>query len=895
MKRTALLSSEEKIKPILIVDKRGILGKELAIELSKEILVVFVTREKNTEGLNLQNTIHIPYRKKFPSIPNNIYSHIILFNQNDPNIEDLLSVFSKKSFQDKSSLSYITSLTEKSLRFTKKINNLHGEIKTIIYGDIFGNGKALEFDNLVNSILKQVIKDKKIKIPGDGLTRVYPVLVGDVVKGIFKAIFGGESSRLFYLFPKHPESLISFSHAIQKIDPSVAVDFIKDKKVDREFNIDGKGEFLLKDDEKILEKLKKIDFNETIDQSSRTFNEDNKLPFIIKKLNILYGLLFIIFLLILPSFFAIFTVGLGFYKANSAISNIEKGDIPKFSEKLNQGKFLLDLGRGAGAIVEFQLSAIGMGEKVAGALAIIDDYAKLLESGIEISNSASSIGKVFEGKTVFPVQTVLASMASYNKSLSDFEEIRINKQISNELIKKAEKYDSVFKIAYGINNSIYSVINPAGARKYLILFQNNMELRPGGGFIGSYGVLDIDRGKITDFSIHDVYEADGQLKGHIEPPYPVRRYLPSAHLYLRDSNFDIEFTGSASSAALLFFIETGLKVDGVIGVDVSFVKELIGALGEINVPDYDQKVNEDNFYYITQSHVEKDFFPSSTQKKDFLSSLYKALNNKLLEDSPSSYDKIALAISKAIIEKHVVFAFSDKNTQAIFTANNWSSDINDNRKTKNSIVNDFIGINEANLGVNKANYFVTRSVKYEAQINTDGRVTSKASLNLKNDSDKWPGGDYKVYLRIITPQNSVITSIEIDGKTQRQAQAVTNPLLYEARTFRPPSGLEVERYDQSGKAVYGFLTTVAAGKSKEISVSYTHFRKVIPTSPQLNYSLEIFKQPGTGGYPFNFSLTYPKDLSPQEQFSDAILEDGRIVFTKTLTSDENIILNLSKK
>ena len=66
-------------------------------------------------------------------------------------------------------------------------------------------------------------------------------------------------------------------------------------------------------------------------------------------------------------------------------------------------------------------------------------------------------------------------------------------------------------------------------------------------------------------------------------------------------------------------------------------------------------------------------------------------------------------------------------------------------------VEDFVGISEANLGVNKANYFVSRSIKHDVIIAGDGSVTGKTSLVLKNDSDKWPGGDYKVYLRFITP------------------------------------------------------------------------------------------------------------------------------------------------
>src|SRR6185437_16558381 len=69
-----------------------------------------------------------------------------------------------------------------------------------------------------------------------------------------------------------------------------------------------------------------------------------------------------------------------------------------------------------------------------------------------------------------------------------------------------------------------------GTQTYLILFQNNAELRPGGGFIGSYGLVSFDHGKMGQFTIHNVYDADGLLTKHIEPSYIGRRYL-QVHLY----------------------------------------------------------------------------------------------------------------------------------------------------------------------------------------------------------------------------------------------------------------------------------------------------------------------------------------------------------------------------
>lgn len=84
---------------------------------------------------------------------------------------------------------------------------------------------------------------------------------------------------------------------------------------------------------------------------------------------------------------------------------------------------------------------------------------------------------------------------------------------------------------------------------YLVLLQNNMELRPTGGFIGSFALLTFNKGQLLDFEVRDVYSTDGQLKGHVEPPTELKEHLGEAGWYLRDSNWDPDFPTSAARAA----------------------------------------------------------------------------------------------------------------------------------------------------------------------------------------------------------------------------------------------------------------------------------------------------------------------------------------------------------
>lgn len=879
MSKAAHFSSEEKNNPILIVDKFGILGSEIAFKLSEELLVVLVSARYLQ--IPRENIIHVPYSKKFPVIPDNIYSHIILVDEGDLGIEESISTFTKKSIKDDASLIYISYLSDASLSISEKIT-AGPRTKAIVYGDIFGEKDGVLFDNKVNSILLQASKNKKIKIPGDGLAETYPVLLEDVLEGTLKAIFSQGKSKIYFIFPRHPLSLISLSHILQKKDPGILIDF-SGKENGKNVNIASDGEFLLPESYKAEDKIKEIVLNKLDFDITQKPSHDLKISVKKPKLNYLYFIIFLLFILFLPLLLTGSFLSLGLIEISSLKENLEKGNVANISQSLNRSSFLFSKASGSARVFEYEAQAVGLNNFSSYLSLKIQDYKQLIGAADKGVNAFLSLQKVLEGKSLSPKDDIANASSDFIDTFNRIEEIKLNKRIDKKILAVIDNYSQEFSLAHSIISQLTPLINPEGKRDYLVLFQNNMELRPGGGFIGSYGILSFNRGKFIDFSVNDVYDADGQLKGHIEPPYPIRRYIPQVHWYLRDSNFDVDFTKSASASALFLYQETGKKVDGVIGADVSFVKDLIGAIGEINVPEYKEKVNESNFFTITESHVEKNNFPSSTQKKDFLNALFSALKNKLSEKN-LPYPNMLKAIAQAISQKHILFAFSDRKTQSIFSVNNLSSDIIDNRK--NNSFNDYLGINEANLGVNKANYFISRKVKYEVNVKNDGIVKSKAILELKNNSDQWPGGDYKVYIRFVLPLNSFLSSVSIDNVSQKTEDAVTDAQIYENKNFRPPQGLEIEKYDENGKTVFGFLTIVPSKKTKTISVEYILAQKYQVNKPSSVYSLKIFKQPGTDEYPFGFKISYPSTLS---------LLKGQTFFSKTLKTDEDFSATFSRK
>ena len=896
MKKPALILEEDsnvQDKPVLIVDKIGIIGSALALKLSKDLLIVLVSEKASKEENS--NIIHVPYCKKFPEIPDNTYSYIILFS--DGVIDNSIDTFIKKAKEDNSALFFIAYFldlvhkTESDLEEYKKT-------KIILYGDIFGEGEVLMLNNRINGFVKQVKKFRRIEVPGDGLEKVFPIQFGDLISGIIKGIFGVTSeSKIFYLLPKYPMTLISLAHLIQKKDPNIHIDLKPNKAVRKEDPKLEEGEYLLLDSYSYQEKIKNLNLEEReidyIQESSvkGQFYEEKENQ--IKKF--LYPLFLIILFLLLPFLSTLFFSSLGFINLNSARASLEKGDL-KSSQALILSSFNLF------NLSELTLNVLTRQVNIIGKRNFIEPFLKKIETGKKISESASYATKsldflkrVSKGESVDPTEDMISSITLLKQSLISLKELEAQGDLPVQFVRTIGFYSNLITPVFNIQNTLPNIVDTKGKNKYLVLFQNNMELRPGGGFIGSYGILNLNKGKIEDFSIHDVYEADGQLKGHVEPPYPIRRYVPEVHWYLRNSNFDVDFTKSASLAAFFLYQETGQIVDGVIGIDVSFVKNLVSAVGPIYVPEYKETVNGDNFFIVTETHADKNSFPSSTQKKDFLTFLYKAINNKISSEKKLPYLSILKSIGDSILEKHILFAFSNSDLQKTFTVNGLSSSLWDDREIDSSVVNDFVGISEANIGVNKANYFIGRSVSYKTQLKDDGKFLSKLSLSFKNDSTKWPGGDYKNYIRFILPKGSVLDGVIIDGVSQKTVRAVTDPLIYEAKNFIPPDGLEVEKTEEGNKTIYGFLVIVPSGKLKKIEIEYTLPQKISSDTPFVSYNLKLFKQPGTESYSFDLMFSYPSVFRILTSSSGLKNQDQKAILQKQVSQDQEIRINLTQK
>ena len=421
-------------------------------------------------------------------------------------------------------------------------------------------------------------------------------------------------------------------------------------------------------------------------------------------------------------------------------------------------------------------------------------------------------------------------------------------------------------------------------KTYLLLFQNNMELRPSGGFIGSFGLLTFDRGKLLDFEIQDVYAADGQLRGHVEPPAKLAQFLGQAGWYLRDSNWDPDFPSSSARAEWFLEKETGRRVDGVIGIDLFVAQRLLEAMGEIYLPDYKEKINAHNFFERAQFHNEVGFFPGSQAKKDFLGAVAFTLFEKIKASTGKELVKVGEAFYQSLLEKDLLISIHDEQARKIISQFNWDGALRqvqcpakqdlalpDKKETRCS--EDYLMVVEANVGVNKSNYYLERDLLLATKIAADGQVTKELIINYQNKSPSeiFPAGNYRNYLRLYTPLGSeVIDCLISEGDKQKLCQ--------------------IDQTEEHQKKAFGFLVEIPVGKKEQVNITWR-----LPTNFTLReYRLFFQKQPGTRNDPLVLIFNFPPDWQILSKTASTLTSKGAMRYNTNLSQDKIFDLEFRK-
>lgn len=468
------------------------------------------------------------------------------------------------------------------------------------------------------------------------------------------------------------------------------------------------------------------------------------------------------------------------------------------------------------------------------------------------------------------------------------------------------------------NDMIVDLLGGNGPRKYLFLFQNNQEMRATGGFIGSYGLLDLKEGAVRDFFIEGIYNPDGQFTDKIVPPRPIQKI--SARWSLHDSNWFADFPLSAQKAMLFYEKTGGPTVDGVVAITPTLMENLIAIVGPIHMPEYDITITAENFTEKTRSEIEKvdeenqsllkiqesnyDTTQSTTDEDDEQEveepkQILADLAPLLLAQITSPHDiettmKIFGAVQQSMREKHILLYAQNTQAQEIITQNQWGGTIMGDTR-------DYLSIINTNINGYKTDGVIDESIIHEIEIGDDGSVIDTVSITRTHNGGhtgyEWWDAVNANYMRVFVPEGSQLISVE--GQTRefnepaldydalgfdRDPDVVTEE---ESMTIDEESGTRI--YQQNKKTVFANWVYVSPQESVTITYRYRLPWQVILNDNKQEgtfaaYDILYQKQHGSIGSTLETKLAFPSLMHPVwTNLSQE--ENDQLSLTTTLTTD----------
>lgn len=443
---------------------------------------------------------------------------------------------------------------------------------------------------------------------------------------------------------------------------------------------------------------------------------------------------------------------------------------------------------------------------------------------------------------------------------------------------------------------LLSILGHGSLRRYLFVFQNNAELRPTGGFIGSFALMTFSDGVMKELEVPGggSYDLNGWLQEQVIAPKPL--HLVNPHWYFQDANWFPDFPTSAEKLMWFFTESGGPSTDGVIALTPDVIESLLALSGPIDmVSEYGVTVNAENFRTVVKQ-VEQEYVNTNRPKR-IISDLTPLVFNKISELERIDQLQILGVLHTLLKEKQLLLYFTDEELQQSIIDHGWAGEVLDSPK-------DYLSIINTNIAGGKTDLEIEELIDYDVTIQEGGEVTAKVTVTRTHtgqEDNPITGIKNMDFMRMYVPEGS--TLIAADGFSHVDPRMFLYPneeyeedrLLQEIQgTVIVDESSETRINNEFNKTVFGNWIGTEAGKTSQVTATYKLPFTVKPEgvfSKSDSYSLFMQKQSGTKGSVVSASINFPNSYDVVWQYpSDSTVEitSDRITFTTTLNVDHYI-------
>ncbi len=393
-----------------------------------------------------------------------------------------------------------------------------------------------------------------------------------------------------------------------------------------------------------------------------------------------------------------------------------------------------------------------------------------------------------------------------------------------QLLKESDRYGAFFDDLINLGVLSSSLAGMDGSKRYLVIFQNNTELRATGGFMGSFALIDVQNGSIKKMEVPSggSYDLKGSLSVHSIPPLPLQKLI--GEWQFQDANWFADFPTSAKKIEWFFHKSDGPTLDGIIAVNASFAEKILALSGPIEMPAYKKIITKDNVIEEIEKSVELEYDPITEKPKQFLTDLMPQVLVKLPLDNQEILKKLISLLPESAQTKEVQIYLTDPSLQLLVDQFNFSGRM---KETKG----DYLMVVHSNIGGRKTDAVIDESVDHRVIPLPDGSLKTTLVIKKTHSGKKgnfFNGVDNIDFVRIYVPQNATLLSASgfdsipktdfqnspVFAKADDDLKRIVTNTTYNAHTA-------TYTHNESGKSVFSGWVITPLGKTKSITLSYT--------------------------------------------------------------------------
>jgi hypothetical protein len=300
---------------------------------------------------------------------------------------------------------------------------------------------------------------------------------------------------------------------------------------------------------------------------------------------------------------------------------------------------------------------------------------------------------------------------------------------------------------------------------YLIEVLDSTELRPGGGFIGNYGILTLTNGRESNAHITDVDLLDRPFEaaGHTIAIPPAYQWFDIAfgNWSLRDTNLDADFPTVARYSQQNYKLEGGAGTfQGVMAITPVLIQHLLQITGPINVPEYHEVITAQNLierihYHQLAASEGVDTIAAadgnSSQRKHFTALLAEHFLARIHQLGASALPQIVQLMISSVHTKDLQVYLNSGVAESFLQRFHVDASIQ-------APPGDSLFVVDANIAADKANPYIVDTLNDQVTIDSQGNAVHQTTLTYawKIPGPIYGNALYRDYMRVYVPPSSIL-------------------------------------------------------------------------------------------------------------------------------------------